>query len=328
MWNQQNNGQGSGHFGYSQTNRGAANGGPSGRDYVGPLGGHNVYGANNTSGQVGSKQGNAYLYGGEYQGSAELGQRIGDDSDPYSSPSYAHGQENVSYDVYREHAQPAYGYNQPGPGTREYYDQTSFQAYRSDDGNARTESYPQYQQPSIPPVNIVSHEYASSARPTSYDHPDSSHPGPPSSAAFPQSAGKTSNGLAVEGASGRTESKVLENSSEKLRPVTLKQKTEANAGPEDHPVSTPVSKPALMMIKKNPSNGKPSGPRLAFGFKSASKVKATINPLKAALETDELEREEAERKEEAERAAKRQKLGIAPPPSEAPARAPAAPPPG
>ncbi|GAQ79862.1 hypothetical protein KFL_000400050 [Klebsormidium nitens] len=326
MWNQQGNEHGSGHLGYGQMNGGAANCGPSGESYGGPYTNHNVYGVNGVPGQVSSNVDKDHAYGGEHQSSAQLGLRIGDEVGPYSGPAYAYGSENVSFDAYGELAQPAYGYSQPGLVEQGHYGH-NMQTYRSDERNAQNESYQHYEQPSVPPVSYVSHEYASSARPISYDHPGSAHSEPPSSTAFAGSTAKDSNGVEVERDSGRTESKGSEKLTERPTADLLNQKADSNAGAEDHPKSAPVPKQALMTIKKNPSNGKATGPRLAFGFKSASKVKATINPLKAALETDELEREEAEKKEEAERAAKRQKLGIAPPPSEAPARAPAAPPP-
>jgi hypothetical protein len=219
--------------------------------------------------------------------------------DPHSHQVYTSGHEIQNYG---EHpGQSGYEYGQSGAPDRgyegQYYEYMNQPGYDSCNGQAQYGGY--------------TTQYPAEA---AYGYPESQ----PSKL---QSTGiaKTANIAALREAEERAGLQKIEN--ETAKPETRDEMPKP-------PINAPAPKPAVFSVKKNPSNGKAAGPRLAFGFKSASKVKATINPLKAALETDEQEREEAERKEEAVRDAKRQKLGIAPPVSEAAVREPSAPPPG
>lgn len=221
---------------------------------------------------------------------------IGATGDLRSHQVYISGHEIRNYGEHPD--QSGYEYGQSGPPDRGYegqrYEYINQPGYDSCTGQAQYGGY--------------TTQYPAEA---SYGYPEIK----PSRS---QSTGMTdtANTAALREGEERAGLQKLEN--ETAKPETMSKP----------PINAPAPKPAVFSVKKNPSNEKAAGPRLAFGFKSASKVKATVNPLKAALETDEQEREEAERKEEAERDAKRQKLGIAPPVSEAAVRAPSAPPPG
>jgi hypothetical protein len=218
--------------------------------------------------------------------------------DPHTHQVYTSGHEVRNYGEHPGQSGYEYHYGQSGAPDRghegQYYEYMNQPGYDSCNGQAQYEGY--------------TTQYPAEA---SYGYPEIQ----PSKS---QSTGMTDtvNTAALRKGEERAGLQKMEN--ETVKPETMSKP----------PINAPAPKPAVFSVKKNPSNGKAVGPRLAFGFKSASKVKATINPLKAALETDEQEREEAERKEEAERDAKRQKLGIAPPLSEAIVRAPSAPPPG